>query len=148
MATSDSPALVDTNVLVYALLPDVPEHAASRALLDRAQNGDAALCVTPQVFAEFYAVVTDSRRVTVPRQPAEALDAIRQYLALPGLRLLPVPEDVVTRWVKMVEDHPVTRGAVFDRQLAATMLGNGVTRIYTYNRPDFEILEGIEVLAP
>jgi len=147
MATSDSPALVDTNVLVYALLPDVPEHAASRALLDRAQNGDASLCVTPQVFAEFYAVVTDSRRVTVPRQPAEALDAIRQYLTLPGLRLLPVP-DVVTRWVKLVEDHPVTRGAVFDRQLAGTMLGNGVTRIYTYNRPDFEVLEGIEALTP
>jgi toxin-antitoxin system PIN domain toxin len=148
MATSDSPALVDTNVLVYALLPDVSEHTASRALLDRAQNGDAALCVTPQVFAEFYAVVTDSRRVTVPRQPAEALDAIRKYLALPGLRLLPVPDDVVTRWVKLVEDHPVKRGGVFDRQLAATMLGNGVTRIYTYNRPDFEVLEGIQVLTP
>lgn len=67
---------------------------------------------------------------------------------MPGLRLLPVPEDVVTRWVDLVEQHPTTRGHVFDRQLAATMLGNGVTRIYTYNRPDFELLEGIEVLTP
>ena len=67
---------------------------------------------------------------------------------MPGLRLLSVPEDVVNRWVELVERHPVTRGRVFDRQLAATMLGNGVTRIYTYNRPDFELLEGIEVITP
>ncbi len=49
MTTSGDPALVDTNVLVYALLTDCPEHEASRALLDRAQNGEEALCVTPQV---------------------------------------------------------------------------------------------------
>jgi hypothetical protein len=67
---------------------------------------------------------------------------------MPGLRLLPVPEDVVTRWVDLVERYPVTRGRVFAPQLAATMLGNGVTRIYTYNPPDFEMLEGVEVLTP
>jgi len=41
MATSASPALVDTNVLVYALLPEAAEHAASRALFERAQSGAA-----------------------------------------------------------------------------------------------------------
>ena len=35
MPTSADLALVDTNVLVYALLPDAPHHIASRALLDR-----------------------------------------------------------------------------------------------------------------
>jgi hypothetical protein len=42
----------------------------------------------------------------------------------------------------------VTRGAVFDLQLAATMLGNGVGKIYTVNRSDFEPFEEIEVLEP
>ena len=32
MTTTSDPALLDTNVLVYALFPAVPEHAASRAL--------------------------------------------------------------------------------------------------------------------
>ncbi len=148
MATSDSPALVDTNVLVYALFPEADEHAASRALFERAQGGTLALCLAPQVLAEFYAVVTDPRRITVPQQSAQALDAVRKYLVMPGLSLLPVPGDVVSRWVDLVAHHPVTRGRVFDHQLAATMLGNGVTRIYTYNRPDFELLDGIEVLTP
>ena len=77
MATSDSPALVDTNVLVYALLPEANEHAASPALFERAQSGSLNLRLAPQVLAEFYAVVTDPRRITVPRDSAEALDAVR-----------------------------------------------------------------------
>jgi hypothetical protein len=34
MTTVPEPALVDTNVLVYALFPAMPEHVASRALLE------------------------------------------------------------------------------------------------------------------
>jgi len=69
-------ALVDTNVLVYALYAESEHHAACRALLDRAQAGELSLCFALQTLAEFYAVVTDSRRVTVPRSPAEALAAV------------------------------------------------------------------------
>jgi predicted nucleic acid-binding protein len=42
----------------------------------------------------------------------------------------------------------VTGPDVFDFQIAATMIGNGVSRIYTYNRRDFEKVAGIEVLTP
>jgi len=37
---------------------------------------------------------------------------------------------------------------VFDLQLAATMIENGVRRIYTYDRADFEILAELDVLTP
>ena len=67
---------------------------------------------------------------------------------MPGLTLLPVPPDVVLRWVELARRHPVTGGAIYDLQLAATMLGNGIHRIYTYNRPDFEPIDGVEVLTP
>ena len=73
---SASLALVDTNVLVYALYPESAHHAASRALLDKARTGSLPLCVTHQTIAEFYAVVTNPRRVAVPRQPEEAIDVI------------------------------------------------------------------------
>jgi predicted nucleic acid-binding protein len=82
-------ALVDTNVLIYALDPQSEYHSASRNLLDRARVDDVGLCVTPQVLAEFYAVVTDRRRVPQARQPAETLDVIDQILSLPGITLLP-----------------------------------------------------------
>ena len=36
----------------------------------------------------------------------------------------------------------------YDLQLLATMLGNNVRRIYTFNTDDFDWFERIEVLTP
>ncbi len=98
--------------------------------------------------AEFYAIVTDARRVAAPRSSSEALDAIAAYLAMPCMTLLPTPIDVVARWMDLLRRQPVIRGKVYDLQLIAMMLGNGVSRIYTFNRPDFAKFEEVTVLAP
>jgi toxin-antitoxin system PIN domain toxin len=148
MTTSADPALVDTNVLVYALFPAMPQHAASRALLDRAKAGGANLCIAPQNLVEFYAVVTDPRRVTQPKTSDEALQAIDDMLALPGLRLLPVPADLITRWGQLLRQQPATRKRAFDTQLVATMLGNSVAKIYTFNAVDFQPFHQLQVLTP
>jgi toxin-antitoxin system PIN domain toxin len=145
---SDDMALVDTNVLVYALYRESAHHERCRALLDQAQAGQIDLCVAPQNLAEFYAIVTDPRRVATPRQPAEALDVIDRILAMPGMTLLSMPNDVVQRWMALSRQRPALRGAIFDLQLVATMLGNGVRKIYTFDRSDFEPFGEIEVLTP
>ncbi len=64
------------------------------------------------------------------------------------MEVLPVPPAVVSRWTELAERHNVTGARVFDLQLAATMIENGVRRIYTYNRADFETLEELDVLTP
>lgn len=149
MSTSSSVlALVDTNVLVYALQQNAVHHAPSRALLTQAQGGQHDLCVTAQVLAEFYAVVTNPRRVTEPRTPMEALDAVERFLAMPGMRLLPTPADLVDRWVAVLRQQPVSGPSIFDVQLLSTMLANGVTTIYTYNTAHFDKLAGVQVLTP
>src|SRR5512135_2767472 len=138
--------LVDTNVLIYAVYPAVPQHASSRALIDRARQPGASLCVVPQNLAEFYATVTNPRRVTQAKSTTEALDAIDDLLALPGLTLLAVPPDIVTRLTQLLRQHPVQAQETYDAQLVATMLGNGVTTIYTHNTIDFQGFPGIQVL--
>ncbi len=148
MPTSVDLALVDTNVLVYALLPEAPQHAASRALLDRAADEGAGLCISLTVISEFLSVVTDARRVVPPRSPEDAAQVIEDILAQPGMTLLPIPSDIVERLVGLVRIHRVKGGSLFDFQIMATMLGNGLTRVYTYNRSDFEKVLGIEVLPP
>jgi hypothetical protein len=69
-------------------------------------------------------------------------------LALPGLLLLPTPADPVAIWTELVRRRPVQGRAIFDLQLVATMLGNDVRRIYTFNRRDFEAFSELEVLTP
>jgi len=87
---------VDANVLVYALYQDAPTHLASRAFLERSQGGELSLALTSQVLAEFFSIVTSSKRVSKSRSPEEAAAAIEALLAMPGVTLLPVPPEVIT----------------------------------------------------
>jgi toxin-antitoxin system PIN domain toxin len=146
--TATDQSLIDTNVLVYALYEDARHHLRARALLDRAVDPHARFCVAPQNLIEFYAVVTNPRRVTQSKSATEALAAIADLLAQPGVSVIPVPGDLLSRWTALLEQHPVTGRRVFDLQLIATMLGNGLRRIYTFNAKDFEPFEDLEVIVP
>jgi predicted nucleic acid-binding protein len=53
MTMSVEPGIVDTNVLVYALDADAPQHQASRTLLEAGLDAPATLCVTSQILCEF-----------------------------------------------------------------------------------------------
>jgi predicted nucleic acid-binding protein len=141
-------ALIDTNLLVYAFYPKVPQHQAARWLLDQAQEEIAGLCVSSRVFAEFYAVVTNPKRVSPALDSKAALQRIDEVRSLPGLIVLPVPVDVVDRWITLLHRHPVTRQRIFDVQLVATMLANGVTHIYTFNVKDFQPFPEITAIEP
>lgn len=143
---SVEPGIVDANVLVYAFDTNAPQYLASRNLLDAARTGTATLYVTSQVLCEFYAVVTNPRRVLNPRTAASAIAAISDLLLF--LQVLPVPTRTVEGWLEMLRRRPVTGGAVFDLQLAAAMMANGVSRIYTFNTDDFKPFPEIETLTP
>jgi len=144
------PALLDTNILVYAVDAQSAYHAACRPLLLQAADNHSSepLCVTPQVLAEFFAVVTNARRVRNPRAPDEAARAVDQIMTLPNLTVLPIPVDIFSRWVSLVRTHRLSGSRVFDAQLVATMLANGVRRIYTLDRAHFECFPDIEVVSP
>jgi predicted nucleic acid-binding protein len=141
-------ALLDTNVLVYSAYPSATQHPASRALVESAKDPAAGLCVFPQILAEFFAVVTNPKRVMPAKTAEEALQAVEQFLALPGLTLLPLPADVVTRWIALVRTNPVKGGEVFDVQAAAAMLAHGIATVFTYNVADFNSFPGIAAKEP
>lgn len=48
----------------------------------------------------------------------------------------------------LLKQRPISGLGIHDLHLAATMLSNGVQRIYTFNARDFRGLEGIEVIIP
>jgi toxin-antitoxin system PIN domain toxin len=140
------PGLIDANVLVYAMDADAPQHVASRALLESAHAAHTPVYVTLQTLCEFYSVVTNARRVSKPRSPADAVSAISSLLSF--VHVLPIPAHTVDEVMDLLRRRPVTGGDVFDLQLIATMKANGIFRIYTFNREDFEPFSEIEVLAP
>ncbi len=145
VAGSNDAAVIDANVLVYAFWSDAEHHGPSRRLLESSHDPAATLCVTSQVLAEFFSVVTNGKRVAIPRTPGEAIDAI---LALPGVVVLPVPPSAVFHWLELLRRRPVTGAMIFDIQLAATMPANDALRIYGYNRRDFERFAELAVVTP
>jgi uncharacterized protein len=143
---SVEPGIVDSNVLVYALDADASQHLPSRHLLDEGRSGATTLYVTSQILCEFYSIVTNPRRVARPRTAADAIAAIAGLLAF--LHVLPIPARAVEGWLDLLRRRPVTGGDVFDLQLAATMLANGVQRIYTFNTTDFEAFTDLVISTP
>jgi predicted nucleic acid-binding protein len=143
---SVEPGVIDTNVLVYALDADAPQHTAARALLEAARDGSATLYVTSQILCEFYSIVTNARRVSKPRSSADGVNAIADLLTF--LHVLPAPANVVEGWLGLLQRQPVTGGDVFDLQIIATMQANDIRRIYTFNTGDFDTFPELGVATP
>lgn len=147
MITSEI-GLLDTNILVYAADDTSPFHQAAVELREKGLKGETLLCICPQVLNEFFAIVTDSKRVSSPRTQKEALLEMEKYFYSKNiLKIYPGP-DIIERTLDLLKKYEITKQEIFDLQLVATMLSNNVIRLYTYNREDFSIYTEIEVLSP
>ena len=139
--------LLDTNILVHAAGSKSPLYERAKELRDRAVVGEVDACIAAQVLSEFYAIVTDPRRLRPPLAPTQAQRDLRNYLSS-SLRLILPKETSTARMLDLLAHRSVRGGRIFDLFLAATMLDNGVHTIYTENVRDFKGLKGIEVINP
>jgi len=135
---------LDTNVLVYAADVSFPLHDAACVIRDHAagEHQKARLCYS--VLMEFFAVVTDSRRVGNPLPPAEAWREVTTYLN--AFEVLYPDEGTFAQLGKLADRYQATRQTIFDGLIVATMIQHGVKGIYTDNRKDFARFDEIEVL--
>jgi hypothetical protein len=144
---TNEPALLDSNVLIYAADRTSQFHANAKRLVRQGLRGNAPLHLATQVLLEFYAVITNPRRVTNPVSPQEAIQEIRRYISSPMKIVYPV-EATMPKIVELARRYLVKGQIIFDLQLIATMLTNGITRIYTYNADHFRSFRELEVLTP
>jgi predicted nucleic acid-binding protein len=147
MTTSEI-SLLDTNVLVYAADETSPFHQASRNLRDRGLRGEISLCLFPQIFYEFFAIVTDPRRVQNPRSKEEAVLEIEKYYQADYLLKMYAGPDVMEITLDLLKRYEIRKQEIFDLQLVATMLSNNVTGIFTFNQDHFGKYKEIEVMKP
>jgi predicted nucleic acid-binding protein len=138
--------LLDTNVLVYAVNADSPQYSASRAMVQAALDRRLAGVLVPQILLEFFAVTTNSRRVTRPLGSEQAWEQVAMLRAnLPVLDLRPTAFTILG---ELVAARRSTGRSIFDLFLAAQMRIHGVRSICTYNGSDFGQLPDIEAVTP
>jgi len=141
-------ALLDANVIVYAADTSSPFHKDSKKIRDNALLGNLETCICPQVLMEFFAILTDAKRVKNPRAPEDVIAEMEKYLSSKNIVMIYPKRDTLPKTIELLGKYKLKRQTVFDAQLVATMLSNSVTRIYTYNQDDFLKFEEVEVLTP
>ena len=145
MPTPIERVLLDTNVLVYAMNRDSEHHDSCRNLLERAADGEVSACLAQQILFEYFAVVTSARQMPKPLSVAEAASDVERLSDL--FPILQPTAGVVSLALSLARTLGVVGRRIFDLVLAATMLENGVTAIYTYD-DHFANMPGVVPLRP
>ena len=144
--SADTPVLLDTNVLAYALDTDAPQHEAAKTVCDAAAAGEFPAVITTQIVLEYVSVVTSPKRVAAPATLAEAWEDIRGFLdafTLVSLR----PEDV-PRVAELSEELELSGPKVFDLGIAVSALSAGVGTVCTYDSSVFARVPGLKTVQP
>lgn len=126
---------IDTNVLLYALNRDCPEHAAATAFLTNCTNrSDVAICEL--VLMELYQLLRNPAVLTRPLDGPEAAEICHAFRRNPRWALVenaPVMDQVWT----LAATPGIARRRLFDARLALTLRHHGVTELATCNTDDF-----------
>jgi len=143
----DGLTFLDTNILVYAANEDSPYHTKASGVIQSINSGKLAACVSCQVLAEFYATVTNPKKVRLPLTPEQAFEAIEGYLEsdIPKLH----PNAATFRLtLELAKRYGVTGLDIFDAQIVATMVQHKIRTLFTANEEDFTRFVEIEAVNP
>jgi predicted nucleic acid-binding protein len=141
-STAEPPALVDTNIIIYAYDPEDPvKHAVAAALLKKLSD-DKRLLLSAQVFNEFCSVMMKPRRKD--RLSPQELLALLRRLASTG-QLLPVSAELTFRALIAMPKHGMS---FWDALIWAAAAEHGAAAIYTVDFQDGREIEGIRFVNP
>lgn len=139
--------LVDSNILLRAMLRDSPDHDLVRSALAKLISSEIVLYYTHQNVAEFWNAATRPRESNGFGLSVEDVEREVETIER-GMRLLPDSAAVYHEWRRIVAQHQVRGLQVHDARLAATMIVHGVTHILTLNVKHFSRFDGIAALHP
>jgi predicted nucleic acid-binding protein len=137
------PALIDTNILCYALDAGEPEkREAAAGLLSRCWRSELALCVSVQNLAEFSVVMTEKVRHPVPDAVVKRF--IRDIVSFDGWTVIGYDPGTIMEAVSIRNRYSLH---FRDALLAATMKQHHIGTIYTEDA-HFSRVPWITVIDP
>jgi len=140
--------LLDTNILVYADNINSPYHKVAKEIRDSCLRGEIQGCLSSQNLYEYFAVVTDSKKVEFPLSPEEAINEIEKYCKAKTIKIIFPKPTTIQRVIKLVRKYKIKRQEIFDIQLVATMLDSGIKNIVTRNDKHFKMIKEIATINP
>jgi predicted nucleic acid-binding protein len=129
--------LLDTNILVHSHNKASPYQKRASNVIKKAMQGEIDAYITPQILYEFFAVITNPKRVEHPLSSNEASDICLDLWECREIEKVN-PTSMAPREVfKLIKELKLSKGRIFDCVLAVTAKENGLEIIYTENIDDF-----------
>jgi toxin-antitoxin system PIN domain toxin len=122
---------LDTNILVHAHRGGTAHHEDAVALLRGLAEGAEPYALFWPSLYEFLRVVTHHRVFDPPSTTGEALEAIRDFLAPPVVRVLSETTRHPALLDRVLQDSRVTGNLVHDAHLVALAMEHGVHELLT-----------------
>lgn len=122
---------IDTNILVHAHRRGTAHHAEARALLAALGEGPTPYALFWPSLYEFLRVVTHHRVFDPPSTIGDALEAIRDLLGSPVVRVLAETGRHPQLLDRVLQESRVTGNLVHDAHLVTLALEHGVHEILT-----------------
>jgi toxin-antitoxin system PIN domain toxin len=140
--------VVDTNILLYAVNPDSPEHERAFAEVERYRRGNELWFLTWGVIYEFLRVSTHRTVFERPLSIERGWSWIEAVRACPACRILTETERHPETVRELTHRHPRLAGnPVHDLHTAALMLEHGVPEVRTADT-DFHQFPFLRVVNP
>lgn len=130
--------LLDTNILVHSHNKASPHHRKAADVIRRAVRGEFEAFISPQILYEFFAVVTNPRRVEYPLSGVEATNICLDLWECREIEKVNPTAIVPKKVFELIKQLKLSGGKIFDCVLAVTAKENGVEAVYTENVEDFE----------
>ncbi len=140
--------LLDTNILVHAYNKASPHQKVASSILEKAIAGEIEACIAQQVLFEFFAVITNAKRVESPLPPDKAAELCLDLWECDEIGKIAASELVPREVFSIVKSKRLSGSSVFDCILAVSAKVNKIDVIYTENVRDFKTYEFIKVQNP
>jgi toxin-antitoxin system PIN domain toxin len=140
--------VVDTNILLYAVNPDSPDHKLARDAVLEWRSASRTCFLTWSIVYEFLRVSTHPNVFPAPLTLAQAHHWIEAFTSPEHVEMLVASERHAETMAEVCALHPrVTGNALHDLHIAVLMKEHGVAEIRTADS-DFHQFKFLKVVNP
>ena len=139
---------LDTNILLYAVNRDCPEHDTGMQLVRHALTEPQNWIIADQVWFELYRLLRNPAVLRNPLNAEEAARTIEWYRQQSGWLSCAWEPEMMRNLFPLWKKEEIPARNSFDLVLAVTLSAHGVDTLYTRNTRDFEILDRFDLRNP
>jgi len=140
--------LLDTNILIHSNNRASPYQQRASDVIKKAMQGEIEAYIAPQTLYEFFAVVTNPKRVERPLSSNEAASICLDLWECREIEKVNPTPMAPKEVFELIKELKLSKGGIFDCLLAVTAKENGVDMIYTENVDDFKGYSFLKALNP